>query len=247
MNTKRTICAALLAAAVVPAMALTPGTTTFEHGKEGWQGPQGSGGVSFITRRNGDPTPAYRTRFEDFGITFANSTNADFVGDYTALPALEISLDVFTKSIRLTGQQVTRELVVELRDYDDPQGGYPYTSVWAVLGTLDASAGGWQHLSVTIADTHAAALPTGWGGYGAEDPVTFEPTLPPGRSFASVLAGVDEIASTTLVPGWFFAAAKFDVMVDNLSVGALPVPEPASMWLFAAGLAGIGWRRRARS
>jgi hypothetical protein len=245
MNTKRTICAALFAMAALPAMALTPATTTFDDGKEGWQGPQGSGGVSRITRRNGDPAPAYRTRFEDFGITFANRTNADFIGDYTVLPALEISLDVFTKSISLTGQQVTRDLVVELRDYDDPQGGYPYTSVWAVLGTLDASAAGWQHLAVTIADTHAAALPSGWGGYGAEDPVTFEPTLPPGRTFASVLASVDEIAFTTLVPGWFFAAAKFDVSVDNLSVAA--VPEPASALLFAAGLAGMGWRRRARS
>jgi len=246
MTSLRPIGAALIAAAAaLPAAAVTPATTTFEHGTEGWQGPQGSGGVSRITRRAGDPAPAYRTRFEDFGISFVNNTNPDFIGDYTALPAVQIGLDVFTKSIRLTGQQVTRDLVVELRDYDDPQGGYPYTSVWAVLGTLDAAVGGWQHLSVTIADTHAAALPPGWGGYGAEDPVTFEPMLPPGRTFANVLAGVDEIAFTTLVPGYFYAAAKFNVTVDNLSVSA--VPEPASALLLAAGLAGLGWLRRARS
>jgi hypothetical protein len=72
-----------------------------------------------------------------------------------------------------------------------------------------------------------ATLPAGWGGTGAEDPNTFEPTLPPDRTFASVLAGVDEIVFTTFKPGFFYIDEYFDVSVDNIAVTF--VPEPASL------------------
>jgi len=230
--------------AAQPALAVEETTVTFDHGKQGWQGPQGSGGFSWISRRMGNQRPAYRTVFEDFGITFRNDSSA-FTGDYTAVPALELGLDVKTNALSFFGSDVTRQLAVELRDYDGAPDGMPYVSVWYVLGTLDAAKTGWETLSVKITDTTAAALPTGWGGYGAEDPVTYEPILPAGRTFASVLAGVDEIAFTTLVPGYFFGAADFDVVVDNLFVRPLAaVPEPASAALLALGLAGLAWRAR---
>ena len=89
---------------------------------------------------------------------------------------------------------------------------------YQVLGTL----------GVTIDDPTATALPAGWGGYGAEDPVTFEPVLPAGRTFASVLASVDEIRFTTYEPGYFFGFTNFDLRFDNIVV-ASPVPEPTSL------------------
>ena len=61
-------------------------------------------------------------------------------------------------------------------------------------------------------------LPQGWGGYGAEDPVTFEPILPPGVTYADVMASTDELAFTTYEPGWFFGFTVFDVRYDNVFV-----------------------------
>ena len=64
-------------------------------------------------------------------------------------------------------------------------------------------------------------LPAGWDGYGAEDS-TGMPYLPSDRTFASVLAGVDEVAFTTYVPGMVFGYTYFDVAVDNISISAVP-------------------------
>ena len=241
--------AALCMAACTPAFAVQSTIVDFSQGTQGWQGPQGAGGLSWIATRAswlGDHGAAYRTFFDDFGVSFVNNSNGSFIGNYGATPSVEIGLDVYTKSIRLSGQQVPRDLVVELRDYDNPPDGYSYTSVWYDLGTLDPSKG-WQTFKVTIADTSAAALPTGWGGTGAEDPVTFAPTLPADRTFASVLASVDEIAFTTLVPGYFYADTRFNVAIDDVFVRTISaVPEPAPALLLAAGIAVLGWRTRRR-
>lgn len=233
--TRLGVAALLLAAGAVQAAA--PVVTTFDNGREGWRGPQGSGGISWVGPGFGNDAPAYRTVFQDFGITFSNQLNPAFIGDYTVMPSVAIGLDVNAQLVRFFGSDVTRDLVVELRDYDNAPAGYPYVSVWATLGTLDAANPGWHTLSVLIPDTSATALPAGWGGYGAEDPVTFAPMLPADRTFTSVLAGVDEIAFTTLVPGYFYGATTFVVSVDNLTLAA--VPEPASALLLAAGLGGL--------
>ena len=65
-------------------------------------------------------------------------------------------------------------------------------------------------------------LPQGWGGSGDEDPNTFEPILPADRTFADVLAGVDEVVFTTFVPGFFYGFTNFDLQVDNVSVRSVP-------------------------
>jgi hypothetical protein len=88
---------------------------------------------------------------------------------------------------------------------------------------------------VNIDNPSSATLPAGWGGYGAEDPVTFEPELPADRTFASVLASVDEIRFTTYVPGYFYGFTNFDLRFDNITVAPGPVPEPTTL----AGLAGL--------
>ncbi len=218
-------------------------TTTFSSGAEGWTGPQGFGGSTFIDGSLGNGAPSMHTIFNDFGITFSNDSNGDFVGDYTQTSQVEISIDTYTSFLNFFGQDVQRTFIVELRDYDNPEGGYPWTSVWYALGDLNAANPGWHTWGVTIADTLAEELPAGWGGYGAEDPETFEPILPAGRTFANVLAGVDEIAFTTLVPGFFFGFTDHDVAIDNITVNF--VPEPGAAAMLAVGALSLLRRRTA--
>jgi hypothetical protein len=233
-----------LAAALIGSTshAASDATTTFGNHREGWKG---AGSATRIDRSGGEGTESLRTKIVDFGVSFSNKRNDSFVGDLTALGAIEFSIDVNAYGIQFDGRDVTRELVLELRDYDNPAEFMPYTSVWYDLGTLTPKSG-WQTLSVTIADTTSNVLPAGWGGYGAEDPVTYEPVLPEGRTFANVLAGIDEIVFTSFVPGYFYGFTSFDVAVDNISIRQVtaPVPEPAAGGLLAAGLGLLAWRLR---
>jgi hypothetical protein len=200
---------------------------TFESGAQGWVGPSGPGGTTFIDTTGGNPGRNLRTIFSDFGITFHNSTNPAFVGDYGATPTVTLAIDVKVESIDFFGSPVPRPWLVDLRDYDDPWPGYPYKSVWYKFADISAAANSvWTTYTVAIADTASTTMPPGWGGTGYEDPETFEPTLPPGTTFADVLAGVDEIALTTFEPGWFFGETAFDVRIDNVSIFTAPPPVP---------------------
>ncbi|WP_156885692.1 hypothetical protein [Massilia niastensis] len=129
-----------------------------------------------------------------FGLNWVNRTNMAFVGDYSKVRSATIGIDVKANSIVYEGHEVGRHMVVELRANDNPQPGSDYTSVWYDLGPI--KKGGWKSMSVTIADTRAKSLPAVWGGTGGG-----YPALPAGRTFADVLAGVDEVVFTTFVPG----------------------------------------------
>lgn len=198
----------------------------FESGAEGWIGPAGGGGATALDPANGNPGANLHTIFNDFGITFRNSTNPDFVQDYSQFDTVTFAIDVKVEDISFIGSPVTRPWLLEIRDYDNVPAGYPWVSVWYLFDWV--GAGEWTNWSVTIVDPGAADLPAGWGGYGAEDPETFEPILPANRTFTDVLAGADEIVYSTLQPGFFFGFTDFDVRIDNITVetegGVEPVP-----------------------
>jgi len=220
------------------AAALADATVTFDGGDAaGWTGPQGIGGGTYVDTADGNPAPSLHTVFEDFGIAFCNDTNPEFIGDYTQSPSVSFDVQVKTNSIWFFSLEVPRNLILELRDRDNA-GDYPWVSVWYNLGTIESANPGWSTFSVTISDTSATELPEGWGGYGAEDEYA-GPILPAGRTFANVLAGIDEIALTTLEPGYFYGFANFDVQIDNIHISR--VPEPATLALFA--LVGLLRRR----
>ncbi len=237
MNT-RTLAACLAACLAAPALADT--TTTFDNGLEGWS----ISGRTDINPTGGNPgANLHGMLFDVFGADIRNDTNAAFLGDLSRYGAFELSIDIQVNSITFFGQEVSRDLVVELRDYTNGNG-YPWTSVYYNLGTLRAAtegSNGWITYSVVIDDPFATVLPSGWGGYGDEDPHTFEPILPADRTFASVLASVDEISFTTFVPGWFFGFTNFDIQVDNISIRAVPAPSAFAL-LALGGL--VGTRRR---
>jgi len=227
-------------------------TVDFSHGLQGWDNQPVYDGEAGAWIDSSYGSPALHTiNPETFGMTWSNTTNPAFVGNYGASPSVTLGIDILANSIIYwgTGMEVTRNLVVELRDYDNPYQGMPYTSVWYNLGTIGAGMG-WQHFEVTIGDTASTALPGGWGGYGIDDTETGGvPALPPDRSFADVLASVDEIAFTTYVPGYFYGWTGYDVVVDNLSIGAAAaeVPEPGSLAMLAGGLGMLGLARRRRT
>ena len=186
--------------------------TGFERGHEEWS----ISGRQTILPTGGNPDANLQGLFTAFVFDVRNETNSALLGDLTRIPSFRLTIDVKVNSItNFNGGQVTRDLIVELRDNTNANG-YPYTSVYYRVGTLIASGAGWESLSVVIDDTSATGLPQGWKGTGGEDPVTFKPILEPGRTFASVLASVDSIHFTTGVPGWFYTDSNFDIQIDNV-------------------------------
>lgn len=218
---------ALVGLASLACLVSTAGATvvTFDNGAEGWSIQN-----AVTIAPNGGNPGAYLSHFQidTFGVNIANTTSPEFIGDYGAKGPVTLGLDVqVTRIWDFFIGDLSRDLVVELRNYDLAQGGYPWSSVWYNLGTL-SSGMPWTSLSVDILDPTSATLPPGWGGYGDEDPNTFEPILPAGVTFADVLAGVDEVVFTSYVPGYFFGFHNWDFGVDNIRIN--PVPEP-SAWL----------------
>ena len=230
MNGFTHLIAASCALAALASPAAAGGTVVdFESGTEGWVGPSGGGGATNLAPGQGvGGSTGLRTVFNNFGITFRTSTNPAFVRDYTQLGSVTISVDTRVNSIDFSGVPVSRPWFLELRDYDLAMGGYPWTSVWFKFTEISA-APGYTTYSVTIDDTTSTTLPTGWEGYGDEDPVTFEPILPAGVTFADVLAGVDEVAFSTLEPGFFFGFTDFDVVLDNITIDHPPVDPWADL------------------
>jgi hypothetical protein len=183
---------------------------TFDNGGEGWDGN------GTIEADGGNPGANFDFLIENFGIEIRNDTNAAFTGDLTSSSQVTVGMDALVNSIQFEGTEVPRDLIVEFRSHALAQDGYPYTSVWYDLGLLQANPA-WMTFSITFAPA-STELPAGWGGYGAEDPITFEPMLPAGVTFADVMASVDELAFTTYEPGYFYGFTDFDVRFDNLFI-----------------------------
>jgi hypothetical protein len=212
---KKELAVVLLSVVSAVASAAPATTVTFSKGTEGWTGVGDGQGGSWIDTAGGRKDNAtYHTQIaETFGLNWVTRTNQAFVGNYGAARSVTLEIDVKVNSIVFEGIEVPRHMVVELRDYTNPYGNMPFTSVWFDLGEISSASPGWQHMSVTIPDTRATTLPKGWGGYGSG-----EVSLPPGRTFADVLANVQEAVFTTFVPGYFYGYTNYDVEVDNIAI-----------------------------
>ncbi|MEZ6242637.1 MAG: GC-type dockerin domain-anchored protein [Phycisphaerales bacterium] len=204
------------------ASAATAGdkVVSFANGAEGWS----INGWTTPDLAGGNPNE--NLHWDDFVETFGleirtdeGAPNTDFVHDLTTHQSVTLSVDVKVNYIQFFGSPADRDLIVEIRDYDNVSTGYPYCSVWVNLGILPGapSESGWTTYSATF-DPNSSELPAGWGGYGDEDPNTFEPILPADRTFSDVLAGADQVLFTTYVPGFFYGFTNFNIQVDNIRI-----------------------------
>jgi hypothetical protein len=240
--TNNAIATTAAAAALAAAGTANAVTTTFDNGTEGWS----VSGRTTINTEGGNPGAHLDTTLIDvFGADIRNTSNPDFIGDLSRFNApIEFSVDIRVNSITFSGNEVSRELVLDLRDDNPaPDETFP-ASVFFSFGDISAAdTGEWTTFSVLIDDPTQTTLPDGWRGSGAEDPDTFEPILPLGRTFADVLAGVDKTAFTTFVPGLFFGFTDFDIDVDNPTLRVIPAPTTAAPLAILAGAAATRRRR----
>lgn len=197
--------------------------TDFDSGTGGWS-VSGRDDISVV---GGNPGANMDVILIDvFGADIRNDSNPDVLGDLRRYGAFELTLDIKVNSITFGFEnEVPRDLVIQLRDYDN-DNGLPWTSVYYNLGVIEQANGGneWRTISVGISDPNDPQLPLGWGGTGDENPQTGEPFLPANRTFASVLASVDEIAFTTFKPGYSFGFTNFEIQVDNIGIRPVTVP-----------------------
>jgi hypothetical protein len=248
---------AILAVAALSGAAAVaqPANVPFDSGAEGWHfapncteiHPDGGQPGAYLNFSNVcDGTGNLQGWF-----TVRHDSDPDFLGDYTLKGDVRISVDLevefydFIVNPPIAAEEY-RELVIELVDYDDPPAGYPYVSVWFNAGALPARGTGWRTFTADVVDVFGDELPEGWGGYGAEDPETYEPILPPDRTWTDVIDGVDEIRLTTLVPGFFYSLDFLhSINVDNIGINAIPAElscfgQPATVFVDGNGVVNGG-------
>ncbi len=156
-------------------------------------------------------------------------------GDLTQYHSVTLSIDVRVFQLRNFFDEDMNPawfpFTLQLIDIGDPEDWNDDASVYFVSDGLPQILDGWATFTWTIDDTSATELPAGWGGTGAEDPVDYHPILPPGRTFTSVLASVDQIYFTTMQPGYFYGANFWEVGFDNVKItGTNPTPcNPADI------------------
>jgi len=142
------------------------------------------------------------------------------LGDLTTGGPLRLSFDVRTFAAYTFFEDNLDmhlwPLVFELTDQNAE--GINIASVYTIKGTWTNIKEGWVRVSLDLPDPTSTTLPPDWGGTGDEDPVTFEPRLPPGVTYADVLSSVDEVRVTTFVPGYFYASNFYEVGFDNVRV-----------------------------
>ncbi len=190
-------------------------SSTFSNGFEDWNQV---GYVSWI-RNEGAPAPSLNYHVKKgTDATFTISAKK-WLDVLKSNRQLIFSVDVLTKELSfLPPNKDTLSLMLEFRDYKNPPPDLFYTAVQTQIGTVYADdVPKWKNMRVFINDTQSKKLPKGWIGYGAEDK-QYRPILPPGRTFANVIANADEIIVTTQKYGFYNPMADMDIYIDNVKL-----------------------------
>ncbi|QDV08150.1 hypothetical protein Poly30_36860 [Planctomycetes bacterium Poly30] len=203
---------------VSPALAQSPTVVGFDGGSDG-----GFIGNAVFEATGGNPDGnahhaalIFFNELRTGGI--GEPVNPNLIGDYSGFGSVTFEVDIKVDSLTdFIGNDIARPFGLKLidRDITGPNGSSGVYVDLAVLSSFNQP--NWTRVSVTIDDPTSAALPPGWIGFGDDDPTTFEPILPAGATFASVLASVDEVHLTGATPGFFFNDANFDMRIDNVT------------------------------
>ncbi len=168
----------------------------------------------------GNPGMFMGVPFADFwGVTLRNETpGSPALGNLTIHPSFRFSVDFRVTRLENWFQEPMDpawfNLTLEFVDYTDNGP----VSVYHVGPPLPQIIDGWTTYTWDVPDTSSTVLPPGWGGTGDEDPVTFEPRLPAGRTWTSVLANVDEVRVSTMQPGYFYSSSFWEAGFDNVNI-----------------------------
>lgn len=211
----RLACFAGLAAASIAVGQTTIVSEDFESGQaHGWETNGGE------IQSGGNPGNQLRTFFMDWQWIYLrnSSEGAAVIGDLTRHGgALTFSVDIQVYTLNNWFNEpmdpANFPLVIQFADATEP-----WVSVYAVGQGMPSQTAGWVRYTFEVPDPASTTLPAGWGGTGDEDPVTFEPRLPAGRTYTSVLQNVGEMRLTTAVPGYFYVSSFWDVGFDNVLV-----------------------------
>jgi len=177
-----------------------------------------------------------------FGLTLtSNRASTGLTGNLNRWPrGLKISFDIRTFLFNNFNNQPidpnSRPLILHLHDRDDPNNFSDDAGIWTTNAPIPGPQEGWKHREFTIPLANATALPPGWGGTGGEDPVTFEPLLPPGRTYTNVLASVDDVEISTYQPGYFYGFSFWHIGIDNVKVEQIPASICQCDWNSTDGL-----------
>ena len=233
------VLAAMTVAFTPAVVALEPTVVTFDNGMEGWTA---NPACETINADGGNPGAYLNIQNNDCDINWfyqsrfwvRNDNDPAFIGDYTAKGPVRVSVDVNINFFDFDGWFPTpveewTELIVEFIDYDnpytDPDTGFswPWTSVIYTAETFNSRYDGYKTLNIDIADPATTELPAGWSGFGGPETPYAEPQLPPDRTFADVMAGIDEVQFHTWKPGWSYGIRYlYDIDFDNITIKELP-------------------------
>jgi Ca2+-binding RTX toxin-like protein len=237
--------AIMLVGLVTSAYAIEPTVITFDNGTEGWDA---NPDCETIFDEGGNPDAYWNfanrecdgNYFVRAYFDLRTSTNPAFIGDYTSMGPLRLSVDLnvnYYDYLSFWGPPMAteeyRKLIVEFIDYDNqytsPEGyNWGWTSVMYDAGTFQNRDAGWKTFNIDIEDPFLEAqlntdLPDGWTGYGGPEDSSYMPQLPPTRTFTDVLASVDEIVFHSIEPGYFYGIGFLhDMDVDNITLKAFP-------------------------
>ncbi len=162
-------------------------------------------------------------------VSIAEGAATGLTGDLTVhADGLRVTVDlrnfVFLSFFENPIDPSSRPIILELFDEGDPNEFGDEVSVWFRGPDMPSMEEGWKSYEFLIPVPAGDELPAGWGGTGAEDPVTFEPKLPAGRTFRSVLQNVTRVTISTFEPGYFYAFSIIEFGADNVVVETVGGP-----------------------
>ena len=157
-----------------------------------------------------------------FTLSDTEARMTGLTGDLTAHSSLTVSLELRNfVFISFNGNAIdpeSRPIIFQLWDEGDPEDFADDVSVWFRGPAMPSMEEGWKPYTFNIPVPAGDEMPSGWGGTGAEDPVTFEPKLPDDRTFRSVLQNVTRVSISTFEPGYFYGFSIIEFGADNIEV-----------------------------